>query len=310
MICIAKENMLALITGADGFVGKHLLNHLTECGDKTITTDISTGGPDLLDPNAFLDLFQSVRPDVVYHLAGQADVKESWENPLRTFRINAEGTLNVLEAAKSAGVRKVLCISSSEVYGLVQESDLPINELHRLSPSNPYATSKATAELISAQYDSPSLEVVIARSFNHFGPGQSENFVTTALAKRMLLADASGSTEITVGNLSTRRDFTDVRDVVRAYRDLILSGEAGEAYNVCSGRDMMIYDLANALLKHINSDLALVPDPDLQRPSDIPALRGDNSKLRDRTNWRPLKEFDESIADIVLATKKSLNFPK
>ena len=301
--------MLALITGANGFVGRHLSDHLIESGDEVIASDLSDGGPDLLDQQAFRDLLGSVRPDVVYHLAGQADVKASWENPLKTFRINAEGTLNVLEACKNSGVNRVLCVSSAEVYGIVSESELPIKESQALMPANPYATSKAAAELICNQYDSNSMEVLRVRSFNHFGPGQSDNFVAAALAKRLLIADKENTGEILVGNLKSRRDFTDVRDVVRAYRALILDGEAGEVYNVCSGSTRMISELADALLGQINEMISLVPDPNLQRPSDIPVLMGDNSKLQTRTGWNPLIEFEESIADIIYAAQKSLNIP-
>ncbi|HJM29005.1 MAG: GDP-mannose 4,6-dehydratase [Acidimicrobiales bacterium] len=298
--------MLVLVTGAKGFVGSHLAAHLTESGDEVICSDLSDGGPDLLDREGLNDLLTSVRPDAVYHLAGQADVKASWEDPLKTFRINAEGTLNVLEACKKADTSRVLCVSSAEVYGVVQEIELPIKESQALSPANPYATSKAAAELICSQYNSASMEVIRVRSFNHFGPGQATNFVASALAKRMLVALKKSEPEIAVGNLSSRRDFTDVRDVVRAYRALILDGEPGEVYNVCSGSDRMISEIADALLTHIDGDLSLVADPNLQRPSDIPVLRGDNSKLQKQTGWIPLIHFDQSIKDIVKETRKSL----
>ena len=298
--------MLALITGAHGFVGRHLAEHLTKSGDEVIKTDVSHGGPNLLDQEGFVQLLMSVRPDAVYHLAGQADVKASWGKPLDTFRINAEGTLNLLEACKEAGAKRVLCVSSAEVYGVVEESDLPIKESQPLSPANPYATSKAAAELICKQYNSESMNVMRVRSFNHFGPGQNENFVAAALAKRFLIAQAQDQHEILVGNLSSSRDFTDVRDVVRAYRAIVLHGEAGEVYNVCSGYDRKISELADAFLACIGSDFSLVSDPDLHRPSDIPILKGDNSKLREQTEWYPLIEFEQSITDIINATRNSL----
>ncbi|MEG3585857.1 MAG: GDP-mannose 4,6-dehydratase [Actinomycetota bacterium] len=301
--------MLALITGAKGFVGTHLTNHLLEIGDEVVSSDLSDGGPDLLDQQAFRDLLGAIRPDAVYHLAGQADVKASWENPLKTFRVNAEGTLNVLEACKDAGVSRVLCVSSAEVYGIVTEDELPIKESQKIAPANPYATSKAAAELICGQYNSASMEVIRVRSFNHFGPGQSDNFVAAALAKRLLLANKSNKGEILVGNLKSKRDFTDVRDVVRAYRALILDGEAGEVYNVCSGSARMISELADAFLTQINKMISLVPDPNLQRPSDIPVLMGDNSKLQKRTGWNPLIEFEQSIEDIIHAAQESLEIP-
>ena len=295
--------MKALISGSAGFVGQHLAEHLSNEGDEVFCSDLSLGGPDLLDAAGIIDLVSEIRPDYVYHLAGQADVKASWEDPLSTFRVNAEGTLNMLLACQLFNVKKVLCVSSAEVYGSVQKSELPITEKHKLNPSNPYATSKSAAEILCKQMNSQNFEIMRARSFNHFGPGQKENFVAVALAKRMLLAEQLGQSEITVGNLKTIRDFTDVRDVVRAYRLILTKGEGGNVYNVCSGIGREIQDLATALLSQIDSELDLKVDPNLYRPADTPVLIGDYSKLQKQTGWEPRIEFDQTIKDTIESTK-------
>lgn len=299
--------MLALITGGSGFVGKHLADHLSDCGDDVLTTDISDGGPDLLDQSEMDELILSTQPQVVYHLAGQADVGASWDAPVTTFRINAEGTLNVLSACRKAGVERVLTISSAEVYGKVPNERLPIDESLPLAPASPYAVSKAAAEMISAYEASRGLEVMCARSFNHFGPGQNINFVTSALALRILQAKKDGRKTIPVGRLDTRRDFTDVRDVVRAYRSIITNGVSGESYNVCSGEDRSIGDLAEALMAASGCTIDLVPDASLQRPSDIPVLRGDNTKIKSHTGWEPIVEFERTIRDIVESTQSLID---
>ena len=299
--------MLALITGGSGFVGKHLADHLSDCGDDVLTTDISDGGPDLLDQSEMDELILSTQPQVVYHLAGQADVGASWDAPVTTFRINAEGTLNVLSACRKAGVERVLTISSAEVYGKVPNERLPIDESLPLAPASPYAVSKAAAEMISTYEASRGLEVMCARSFNHFGPGQNINFVTSALALRILQAKKDGRKTIPVGRLDTRRDFTDVRDVVRAYRSIITNGVSGESYNVCSGEDRSIGDLAEALMAASGCTIGLVPDASLQRPSDIPVLRGDNTKIKSHTGWEPIVEFERTIKDIIESTQSLID---
>ena len=295
--------MKALITGSAGFVGQHLAEHLSNEGDEVFCSDLSLGGPNLLNPVGINGLMSKVNPDYVYHLAGQADVKASWEDPLTTFRVNAEGTLNVLQACRLSNVKKVLCISSAEVYGSVQKSELPITEKHIINPSNPYAASKSAAEILCKQMNSQDLQIMCARSFNHFGPGQKENFVAAALTKRMLLAQRLDQSEITVGNLETIRDFTDVRDVVRAYRLILTKGDGGNVYNVCSGIGRKISELATTLLSKIDSELELKLDPKLHRPSDTPVLIGDYSKLHKQTGWEPDIEFDQTIEDTIESTR-------
>ena len=290
----------ALVTGAAGFVGHYLLAHLVDSGDETVATDRATGGPDLLDSAALTALFAAERPEVVYHLAGQADVGRSWQEPLATFRANAEGTLNVLAAAREAGVRRVVTVTSADVYGRVSPEDLPLSEQAPLQPVSPYAASKAAADLVAQQaFLGQGQEVIRVRAFNHLGPGQSEQFVCSALAARIARNEVSGEATLRVGDLSAKRDFTDVRDVVRAYRLLAAAGHPGEAYNVCSGVSVSVQSVAEQLLALAHHPMDLVVDQALLRPIDLPDLRGDASKLHSHTGWAPATGLKKSLSDLL-----------
>lgn len=292
--------MRALVTGAGGFVGRHLTKHLSEAGDEVATTDFSIDRIDVTDPAAFLDLLARVRPEVIYHLAGASDVGGSWSAPHETFRSNADGTLNVLWAARKVGVERILTIGSADVYGRVTPADLPLTEESPLRPVSPYAASKVAADAVAEQaFLGFGQQVVRTRPFNHLGPGQSDKFVAPALAARIVAAERSGELELRVGNLSPKRDFTDVRDVVRAYRLLVEHGRAGAAYNVCSGTAIAIEQLAVVMIDLSPADLELVSDPDLQRAIDIPVLVGDASRLHSDTSWRPEIPFDRTLADLL-----------
>jgi GDP-4-dehydro-6-deoxy-D-mannose reductase len=289
----------ALVTGAGGFVGPHLVEHLRSCGDEVAAIG-RHDGPDLLDEEGWRYLVASVAPDVVYHLAGRSSVAEAWSDPVTTFRSNAEGTLNVLLACAAAGTGRVLVVSSSDVYGKVSAEELPLTESAPLRPTTPYAASKAAAEQVAAQaWLGRGLEVIVARAFNHTGPGQDERFVAPALAARVAANEASGEDAVPVGNLTARREFTDVRDVVRAYRLLVEHGRPGEIYNVCSGRDIAIQDLADRLVDLAASHIRLEPDPALLRPVDLPVLRGDCTKLAQATGWEPRVPLDRTLADLL-----------
>ena len=299
--------MRALVTGAGGFVGQHLLDHLREAGDDVVATDRSLGGPDLADIDAWNALLADSAPDVLYHLAGDADVGGSWNHPADTFRTNAEGTLTVLSAARAAGVGRVVCIGSADVYGRVRPEALPIGEDHPLEPVSPYAVSKVAAEFVALQQHlGYELDVVRVRPFNHIGPGQSERFVAPAIAMRIARNELSGERVVTVGNVTPRRDLTDVRDVVRAYRLLAEKGESGEVYNVCSGRALAISEMCQVLLQHSAHPMELAPDPDLQRPVDIPVLVGDHSRLTGATGWAPEIPIETTLSDLMADCRQRL----
>ena len=292
--------MKALVTGATGFVGRHLVAHLTSLGDEVIITDRASGGPDITNAQAVHQYVQQNEPEVIYHLAGQSDVHRSWSNPVESYRANVEGAANVLAAAHAAHVRRVVAVLSADAYGRVEPEDLPIDEDTPFQPLSPYAASKAAAEYVCIQAHLGSgVDVIRARPFTHIGPGQSPRFVAAALASRIAEAERDGTDSITVGRLDTRRDFTDVRDIVKAYRLLSTHGEAGAAYNICCGVDVSIDDIAQQLVTLARRPLQLVPDPALQRPADIPVLRGDATRLRDATGWQPTITLEQTIRDML-----------
>lgn len=294
--------MRAFVTGGHGFVGPYLLAHLEECGDDVVAPDQNE--VDLDDPDALTAAITAARPEAIYHLAALAHVGESWADPARTFDVNAVGTLRVLEAARRIDPKpRVLLIGSAEVYGPVTPADVPITEDHRLHPVTPYAASKVAAEYLGIQYDAGfDVPVLRARSFNHIGPGQSGRFVVNDIASRIVDAmKLGGNAPIRVGNLSARRDYTDVRDVVRAYRMLVDRGERGQAYNVCSGVDVSVEDLAHRLLLIAGAELKLEVDPALMRPVDVPVMVGDNARLRTATGWAPSYTLDDTLRDVIAA---------
>ena len=293
--------MRVVVTGGLGFVGRHLIDHLTACGDEVTTLDRHGDHPvDILDPAALDGAIAAAAPDAVYHLAGWADVGASWADPVGVLRVNAEGTLHVLRACARASVDRVLSVASADVYGVVTEDDLPLTEDSPLRPTSPYAASKVAADALAHQaFLGHGLAVIRVRPFNHLGPGQSEQFVAPALAARIARAERDGLDSIAVGNLSARRDMTDVRDVVRAYRLLIERGDPGEVYNVCTGTDIAIQDLADRLVAMAARRIELTPDPSLLRPVDLPVLRGDAAKLRTRTGWTPSLSVEQTLADLL-----------
>lgn len=291
--------MKALVTGASGFAGRHLVAHLRSCGDEAVGSDRQDRGPDLLDATAWQELLARHQPQQVYHLAAQASVARSWEDPAGTVRANVEGTLNVLEACRRAGVERVLVVSSSDVYGRVHPAQLPLREDTALAPVSPYAASKAAAEQIALQaWLGWGLEVIRVRPFNHVGPGQDDRFVSGALAARIVAAERGDGT-VRVGNLAARRDFTDVRDVVRAYRAVVQAGQPGEVYHVSSGTTVAVSELAEQLCALSPGAVRLVVDPDLLRPVEVPELVGDSSALRSVTGWAPTITLADSLADLL-----------
>lgn len=290
--------MRAFLTGANGFVGGHLTRHLEAAGD---AVDALPDGVDIGDSSVLLAALTAASPDVVYHLAGQANVALSWTEPAETMRVNALGTLALLEAVRELTVRpRVLLVSSAEVYGAGE--GVALDEDAPLRPTNPYAASKVAAEFIGLQaYLGRGIDVVRARPFNHIGAGQAEAFVVSGLAKRIVAAERAGGGEIAVGNLAAARDFTDVRDVVRAYRLLAVAGEAGAVYNVSSGNAIAIATVLERLVA-----LAAVPveprqDAALLRPVDVPLLVGDGTRLAKLTGWKPEIALDDTLVEVLQA---------
>jgi GDP-4-dehydro-6-deoxy-D-mannose reductase len=290
----------ALVTGSTGFVGRHLVAHLTAMGDQVTGIDRAIDGLDITDAAAVGAAIAEISPNVIYHLAGWADVGGSWKAPVEAFRANAEGTLNVLTAATEAGVDRVVAVSSADVYGIVEPGELPLTEDSPLRPASPYAASKVAADYLGLQaWLGRGLPVLRVRAFNHLGPGQTDKFVAPALASRVARAELEGGDVLKVGDLSARRDFTDVRDVVRAYRLLAEKGEPGQVYNVCSGVDLAVQDLADQLVAQARVPLRLEVDPDLLRPVELPVLRGSHQRLTDATGWEPEIPISQTLTDLL-----------
>lgn len=299
--------MRALITGASGFVGRTLANHLRSEGDSVIGLSRATGGPDLTDRSAVHAAITAHEVDAIYHLAAQSHVPTAWSDPITTLRVNVEGTQNVLDAADVApGRPRVLVVTSAEVYGAVTPKELPIDEHAPLRPNNPYAASKVAADAVAQQaWLGRGQDVIRLRAFNHIGPGQSPNFVCAGIAHRIATAEQTGTTEVEVGDLTIRRDFSDVRDIAAAYRRAAVSGQSGQVYNVCSGNDRSIGELAVGLLELSTAGLELVQNPALLRSVDTPIVRGDHSRLTADTGWRPRIDLHTTLIDVLADARKA-----
>jgi GDP-4-dehydro-6-deoxy-D-mannose reductase len=289
----------AVVTGSSGFVGRELITHLEAAGDEVVGLDRAAGA-DVTDGAALRDLLARHRPQAVYHLAAVSHIGGSWSAPAQVFRVNAEGTLNVLVAARDAGVERVLVVGSADEYGVVPAGAPPLEEDAPLRPITPYGASKVAAEYLALQaFLGDKLPVIRVRAFNHTGPGQAENFLVPALARRIAAAERDGRKEAPVGSLEPVRDFLDVADVVAAYHLLVERGTPGEVYNVCSGVGRSVAEIADALLAMARHAIELVPDPALVRPVDVPRLVGDNTRLRTATGWSPTIPFDDTLAAIL-----------
>jgi GDP-4-dehydro-6-deoxy-D-mannose reductase len=293
--------MRALVTGASGFVGRHLVAHLEAEGDTVIGRDRLGPDPtDITDAAAVHERVAAAQPDAVYHLAALTHVGESWAQRDAVAAVNVDGTRHVVDACAGTGVRAVVIIGSAEQYGAVADDELPIREDAPQRPLSPYAESKVTAEEQARRaWAERGVPVVLVRAFNHTGPGQSSRFLVPALAARIVAAEVAGPDELKVGNLDPVRDMGDVRDVVRAYRLLARHGAPGEAYNVCSGRGVSVRAIAFGLLSMARRELRVVVDPELVRPVDVPVLIGDGSKIRYATGWAPEIDLTRTLWEVL-----------
>jgi len=304
----------ALVTGASGFVGRYLVRALEADGWETL----ACGGPaegapylplDLADSDAIAAALDLSRPDAIFHLAAQTFVPDAVADPMPTYETNAMGTARLAHGiaayvARSANAMpRLLFTSSADVYGARPAQDYPLVESLSPRPRNPYAASKAAAEaFLLGGANGLGLDVVIARSFNHIGPGQSDRFVVPSFAAQLArIARGAAGPELLVGNLSAERDFLDVRDVVAAYVSLARDGASGEIYNVCSGVPTPIRDLLRTLILAARVPVEVREDPARMRPADSPVAFGDNAKLRAATGWAPRVSLDRSLRDVYAA---------
>lgn len=304
-----------LITGISGFAGSYLTEHLIATGEEAIfgtylTQDslinlesvkdkVKVHKVDLLHKEDVQSLVNSVQPSLVYHLAALTSAGDSFRNPAETITQNASIEINLLEALrKTKPDCKILVVSSAQVYGRVDKKDLPIDEQTLFCPTNPYAVSKITQDFLAFQYFlSYKLSIVRIRPFNHTGPRQSSQFVVSAFARKIAELEKSQNNVIKVGNLEPKRDFTDVRDIVKAYVLLMEKGIPGEVYNVGSGVSYSIRDILNKLLAFAKKEMIIEQDPLLLRPSDTPEFVCDNAKMRGLTGWTPKIPLEQTLKE-------------
>ncbi len=309
--------MKILITGIAGFAGSHLTQYLNSRGGiKIAGIDIAEPSDrftglfdsslpvmhicDLTDAAGVTSVIEQEQPQAVIHLAARAQVAGAWEQAADILRTNIISTQTLLQAlGDAAPAARTLLISSSEVYGKVRPEELPIDEETPLRPNNPYSVSKVSQEFIGRAYaDAFDMEVIIARPFNHIGPRQVGNFVVAAFARQIARIEAGLSEPVLrVGNLESKRDFTDVRDIVRAYYLILTKGLTGEAYNVASGRSYAISEILERLLSLSKASPRIENIPELMRPSDTPDVRGDCRKLKSLGEWEPVIPLEQSLED-------------
>lgn len=294
-------NRRVLVTGASGFVGGHLVRACVEAGDEVIAPPRGgEGALDLLDGEATRATVRAAAPDAVYHLAALASVARSWQDPAPAVTDNLAMTLSLLEAVRlEAHGARVLVAGSGEVYG--PPAALPVAETAPLRPQNPYAVAKAATDLLAGFYaDAHGLAVLRPRAFNHAGPGQSTTFAVASFAAQVAAARLAGQHPVRVvtGNADTRRDFTDVRDVVRAYRLLVERAEPG-IYNVCSGRATSIRQLVAGLGAAAGVRVEHVVDAERVRPHEVAEIRGSHDRLTAATEWQPEIPLERTLADTV-----------
>lgn len=305
--------MRLFVTGATGFAGGHLVEMLLAEGHTVtalvhaatsrheLAAGVTAVAGDLLDEMAVLTAVAEAQPDIIYHLAGQAYPARSWQMPGQTIAVNTVGTANVLHAAARWGAARVVVVTSADMYGPIDPEMLPITEQTPPQPRHPYGVSKlAAAQLVPLYWERFGLEVVEARPFNHLGPGQGLGFVAPDFASQ-IAAIKRGDREkkLLVGNLEALRDFTDVRDVARAYMALAERGVAGETYLIASGRPIPIQQILTTLIELAEIEVQIEEDVARLRPSDTPCLYASYAKLERQTGWQPQISLRQSLADVL-----------
>jgi GDP-D-mannose dehydratase len=295
--------MKALITGFGGFVGGHLSQELRNYEYQVYGTDIIKADniltADLLNFQSVRELLKSIKPDCIFHLAGISSVGLSWKEPQFTFEVNVKGSLNLLEAIRMEVPEcRVLIVGSSDEYGRVREKDCPIKESLILNPVNPYAISKKTQEEMALLYSKAyKMDIICTRSFNHSGLKQPKGFVIPDFASQIAGIENGDEPIIRVGNLAAKRDFSDVRDVVRAYRLLVEKGRSGQTYNVGSGQAIQISEILDLLIGMSTKNIKVIEDLEKYRPIDLPIIQSNIDKLRKDTGFEPSYKITQTLQD-------------
>lgn len=317
--------MRAVVTGAAGFVGRHLvarllsqdhevlgLIHPADGGPGALGPRVSVAPIDILDEAALNAAIREFAPDAVFHLAAFSNPEGSWKEARRTLETNIIGAHNLLWAAKETGRKpRVLLVGSAQQYGHVPPEDQPISEDREQRPLTPYAVSKTSQELLGRRFVwSEELPVFVTRSFNHTGPGQSESYVSSSFARQVAEVE-KGVREpvIRVGNLGARRDFTDVRDVVAAYCAIVERGEPGRPYNVCRGEAVSVKEVLDELVRLSRVSLEVQIDSDRYHSLDAPLMVGDPARLKKDTGWSPRYSLSETLRDLLEDWRARLEKP-
>lgn len=313
--------MKALIIGGAGFVGSYLIDHLlNDCGWNVIVTklenetiehnDITVYNLNILEKQSIISLLKKVRPDYIIHLAAQSSVSLSWANPALTIDVNIKGSVNVLDSARELDYNpRILLIGSGEEYGRILPHEIPITENTPTRPGNIYAATKACQNMIGKIYaDAYKMDVIMVRAFNHIGPKQSPVFVVADFCKQVAEIEKGLREPIMkVGNLNAKRDFTDVRDIVRAYSLLLQKGKAGEIYNVGSGKAVSIEEILKLILSYSKANITVEVDKNKLRPVDVPIIEADITKLQEVTGWSTTISLEETIKQTLEYWRNNVN---
>ncbi|HMQ67467.1 MAG TPA: GDP-mannose 4,6-dehydratase [Ignavibacteria bacterium] len=308
-----------LITGFSGFVGKNFTKYINDN-----SYDSSVLGIDILNPSFNINELQNVKvkfirsdlrdrekiskiiydfsPNYILHLASSSSVAESWKSPVSSFQNNLNIFIDLLEDIRKIGINsRIISVGSSEEYGTVEVSRLPLKEDNKLNPTSPFGIARYSQELVGKLYsDVYGMDIVMTRSFNHIGPGQSDEFAISSFAKQIAEIKRNNQNEfLLAGDVSVIRDFIDVRDVVRAYRELFLKGKKGEVYNVCSGSGISLHNIIQIMSEILDIKIIICEDKKLKRPRENPVIIGSNEKIKSETGWENMIPLERSLKDIL-----------
>jgi GDP-4-dehydro-6-deoxy-D-mannose reductase len=310
-----------LITGFSGFVARHFVDYLENTGDVCLIKGLDMQTPDfrydhyknvkigferidLLSKEQVEYIIHEFQPTAILHLASFSSVAFSWKEPVQSFQNNTNIFLNLIDAVRKLNISvRILSVGSSEEYGNVNDADLPLTEDHRLNPVSPYAVARVSQEYLSRIYtDGYGMDIVLTRSFNHIGPMQRDVFVVSSLARQLVAVKRSGKERgaIVTGDVTIVRDFTDVRDVVRAYHLLLHRGRRGEVYNVCSGKGLLLKELIDIMAGQLQMEVDITVDDRLIRPADNRKIIGSNEKIKRELGWENTIPLEQSLKDMIL----------
>lgn len=310
----------ALVIGAAGFVGGYLIKELKKSHDMEVfatklpnsqweSTLARVYDLDIMEKDDIVDLLFEIRPDYIFHLAAQSSVGVAWKRPGMTVDVNIKGSINVMDAIRELYYKpRILLIGSGEEYGHIEEGETPIRENNPLRPGNIYAATKVCQNMIGHIYSQAyDMELVLVRAFNHIGPGQAPLFVVSDFCKQVAEIERNLREPVMkVGNLAARRDFTDVRDVVKAYVKLVQMGIPGETYNVGRGQAIAIKDLLQMIVERSTADIKVEIDPAKIRPVDVPVIEADTRKIYDLTGWKPEISLEQTISETLEYWRKQI----